>query len=41
MSGVAEYLDMYDNEQDERNFLANDGSSAEYLASRLDSVLVV
>jgi len=40
LSGVADHLDMYDHEQDERSFLANDGSSAEYLTSRLHSVLV-
>ena len=39
LSGVAEYLDRYDSEQDERNYLACDGSSAEYLNSRLHSIL--
>jgi len=40
LSGVTKYLDMYDNAQDERSFLAYDGSSAEYLVSRLHSALV-
>ena len=39
LSGVATYLDRYDREQDERNYLAHDGSSAEYLTSRLHSIL--
>ena len=40
LSGVAGYLDAYDCEQEERKVLAHDGSSAEYLLSRLQGICV-
>lgn len=40
LSDVARYLDEYDGEQEERSVLARDGSSADYLDSRLQGICV-
>jgi hypothetical protein len=40
MSGVAEHLDSYDREQEERCFMARDGTSGDFLNARLHRVLL-
>ncbi|KAF8267683.1 hypothetical protein EI94DRAFT_1729918 [Lactarius quietus] len=40
MSGAAEYLDLYDREQEERHVMAPDGTSGEFLNARLHRVLL-
>jgi hypothetical protein len=41
MSGAAEYLDLYDRQQETRRVMAPDGTSADFLTARLHRVLLV
>lgn len=40
MSGAAEYLDLYDREQETTRVMASDGTSADFLTARLHRVLL-
>jgi len=41
MSSAAEYLDLYDREQETRRVMACDGTSADFLTARLHRAFLV